>query len=45
MTGRSTTRTAVKAMQLGAYDFLEKPFDNIIALKIINERMEFTWRI
>lgn len=42
MTGRSTTRTAVKAMQLGAYDFLEKPFDNIIALKkIINEALEF----
>lgn len=29
MTGYSTTRTAVKAMQLGAYDYLEKPFENI----------------
>ncbi len=42
MTGLSTTRTAVKAMQLGAYDFLEKPFDNISALKkIIKEALQF----
>lgn len=29
MTGYSTTKTAVKAMQLGAYDYLEKPFEDI----------------
>jgi len=29
MTGYSTTRTAVKAIQLGAFDYIEKPFDNI----------------
>ena len=29
MTAFSTTRTAVKAIQLGAYNFLEKPFENI----------------
>lgn len=29
MTGYSTTRTAVKAIQLGAFDYLEKPFDDI----------------
>ncbi|HUW64354.1 MAG TPA: sigma-54 dependent transcriptional regulator [Spirochaetia bacterium] len=29
MTGYSTTRTAVKAIQLGAYDYIEKPFDDI----------------
>ena len=42
MTGLSTTRTAVKAIQLGAYDFLEKPFDNISALKkLIKEAFQF----
>lgn len=29
MTGYSTTRTAVKAIQLGAFDYLEKPFEDI----------------
>lgn len=29
MTGYSTTRTAVKAIQLGAFDYIEKPFDDI----------------
>lgn len=29
MTGYSTTRTAVKAIQFGAYDYLEKPFEDI----------------
>ena len=29
MTGYGTTRTAVKAIQLGAFDYLEKPFENI----------------
>ncbi|HYS42359.1 MAG TPA: response regulator, partial [Geobacteraceae bacterium] len=27
MTGYSTVKTAVAAMQLGAYEYLEKPFD------------------
>ncbi len=29
MTGYSTVKTAVTAIQLGAYDYLEKPFDDI----------------
>ncbi len=29
MTGFSTIKTAVQAIQLGAYEYLEKPFDNI----------------
>jgi len=29
MTGYSTVKTAVTAMQMGAYEYLEKPFDNI----------------
>jgi DNA-binding NtrC family response regulator len=29
MTGYSTVKTAVTAIQLGAYDYLEKPFDEI----------------
>jgi len=29
MTGYATTRTAVKAVQLGAFDYIEKPFDDI----------------
>ena len=29
MTGYSTVRTAVQAVQLGAYEYLEKPFDDI----------------
>jgi two-component system NtrC family response regulator len=38
MTGYSTTRMAVKAIQLGAYDFLEKPFEKIDELeKLIDE--------
>ncbi len=38
MTAFSTTRTAVKAIQLGAHNFLEKPFENIDELeKMIGE--------
>lgn len=33
MTGFSTINTAVKAMQLGAYDYIEKPFDEIEKLE------------
>lgn len=29
MTGYSTTRTAVKAIQLGAFDYIDKPFEDI----------------
>ena len=29
MTGYSTVKTAVTAMQLGAYEYVEKPFDDI----------------
>ncbi|WP_220359439.1 response regulator [Alkalilimnicola ehrlichii] len=29
MTGYSTVRTAVQAVRLGAYEYLEKPFDDI----------------
>ncbi|MDD4335208.1 MAG: sigma-54 dependent transcriptional regulator, partial [Desulfotomaculaceae bacterium] len=35
MTGYSTTRIAVKAIQLGAFDYLEKPFDDIGELEIL----------
>ncbi|WP_018084650.1 sigma-54-dependent transcriptional regulator [Desulfurispora thermophila] len=38
MTGYSTTRTAVKAIQLGAFDYLEKPFEDIAELENIVER-------
>jgi two-component system NtrC family response regulator len=35
MTGYSTVKSAVEAIQLGAYDYLEKPFDNLDALEAI----------
>ena len=38
MTGYSTTRTAVKAIQMGAFDYLEKPFDDIREVEEIVER-------
>ncbi len=38
MTGYSTTRTAVKAIQMGAFDYLEKPFDDIREVEDIIER-------
>ncbi|MGQ9556443.1 MAG: sigma-54-dependent transcriptional regulator [Desulfurispora sp.] len=38
MTGYSTTRTAVRAIQLGAFDYLEKPFEDIAQLESIVER-------
>jgi len=42
MTGYSTTRTAVKAIQLGAFDYLEKPFDDIDAVeKLIQKASEY----
>jgi len=33
MTGYSTVKTAVSAMQLGAYEYLEKPFDDIAEIE------------
>lgn len=40
MTGYSTIRTAVQAIQMGAYDFLEKPFEDIGELeKLIDEAL------
>ena len=45
MTGYSTTRTAVKAIQLGAFDYLEKPFDDIEELeKLIQSAAEYGMR-
>jgi len=42
MTGYSTTRTAVKAIQLGAFDYLEKPFDNIDEVeRLIEKAIEY----
>ncbi len=38
MTGYSTVKTAVEAIQLGAYDYLEKPFENLDALEGVIER-------
>ncbi len=40
MTGYSTTLTAAKAIQLGAYDFQDKPFEDISELeKLIQEAL------
>ncbi|QWV95266.1 sigma-54 dependent transcriptional regulator [Geomonas oryzisoli] len=38
MTGYSTVKTAVTAMQLGAYEYLEKPFDDIDQIEQMIER-------
>src|SRR6266704_2073177 len=38
MTGYSTVKTAVAAMQLGAYEYLEKPFDNIDEIEALIAR-------
>lgn len=37
MTGYSTVKTAVEAIQLGAFDYLEKPFEDLDALERIIE--------
>ncbi|MEE8042494.1 MAG: sigma-54 dependent transcriptional regulator, partial [Pseudomonadales bacterium] len=39
MTGWATIDTAVKAMQLGAQDFLEKPWENARLLSIVNNSL------
>lgn len=33
MTGYATTKTAVKAIQMGAYDYIEKPFEDITQIE------------
>src|SRR6266571_5048048 len=38
MTGYSTVKTAVAAMQQGAYEYLEKPFDNIDEIEALIEK-------
>ncbi|AJE02752.1 sigma-54-dependent transcriptional regulator [Geobacter pickeringii] len=38
MTGYSTIKTAVTAMQLGAYEYLEKPFDDIGEIESLIEK-------
>ncbi|GEN33554.1 MULTISPECIES: sigma-54-dependent transcriptional regulator [Aneurinibacillus] len=38
MTGYSTVKTAVDAIHMGAYDYIEKPFDDILKLKQIIEQ-------
>ncbi|MQL50746.1 response regulator [Desulfofundulus thermobenzoicus] len=38
MTGYSTTRTAVRAIQLGAYDYIEKPFEDISQVENLIDR-------
>ncbi len=38
MTGYSTIKTAVTAMQLGAYEYLEKPFDDIGEIETLIEK-------
>ncbi|RLD35931.1 MAG: sigma-54-dependent Fis family transcriptional regulator, partial [Bacteroidetes bacterium] len=40
MTAYSTVKTAVEAMKYGAYDYLEKPFDNEKMLLIIKRILE-----
>lgn len=41
MTAYSSVQTAVEAMKLGAYDYIEKPFDNEKILLIIDRILEF----
>lgn len=38
MTGYSTIKTAVTAVQLGAYEYLEKPFDDINEIEALIEK-------
>ncbi|MGD0154135.1 MAG: sigma-54 dependent transcriptional regulator, partial [Thermacetogeniaceae bacterium] len=38
MTGYSTVKSAVEAIQLGAFDYLEKPFEDLEVLEAIIER-------
>lgn len=38
MTGFSTIKTAVQAMQLGAFEYIEKPFDDIGEIEVLIEK-------
>lgn len=40
MTAYSTTEKAIRAMELGAYDYLTKPFDNRVLIEIIENALE-----
>ena len=40
MTAYGTIEVAVKAMKLGAYDFITKPFDKEALLRVLNKGME-----
>ena len=40
ITGHGTIETAVEAIKLGAYDFLEKPFTTAAALKVVRKALE-----
>ena len=40
LTGMSTVETAVKAMKLGAYDFLRKPINHELLLKTIDKALQ-----
>ena len=45
MTGHGATRTAVKAMQLGAFDYIEKPFEDIEEVEnLIQKAVEYGQR-
>lgn len=37
ITGHGDIPTAVKALKVGAYDFLEKPFDSMVLIELIQE--------
>lgn len=39
MTGYGTTRTAVRAIQLGAFDYIEKPFGDIDDVELLIDRV------
>ncbi len=40
LTGHATVRMAVQTVQIGAYDFLEKPFDNDRLVKLVQSAVE-----
>ncbi len=46
MTGYGTTRTAVKAIQLGAFDYIEKPFEDIAEIEeLIGKALDYGHRV
>jgi two-component system response regulator HydG len=40
ITGQGTVETAVEAMKLGAYDYIEKPFERAALLKVVRKALE-----